>query len=59
MVTPRTGKTGWASGHFYVRVRQDVIWLLTLYPKNIAENIPQHVLRQIRKEVDDEKGEDS
>jgi len=27
--------------------------MLTMYPKNVAENIPAHVLRQIRKEVDD------
>jgi hypothetical protein len=27
--------------------------LLTMYPKNVAENIPAHVLRQIRKEVED------
>jgi hypothetical protein len=32
---------------------EGVIWMLTIYPKNVAENIPAHVLRQIRKEVDD------
>ena len=25
------------------------------YPKNVAENIPSHILRQIKKEIDDEK----
>ena len=30
-----------------------VIWMLTMYSKNVAENIPAHVLRQIRKEVED------
>ena len=30
-----------------------VIWMLTMYPKNVAENIPAHVLRQIQKEVED------
>jgi hypothetical protein len=30
-----------------------VIWMLTMYPKNVADNIPAHVLRQIRKEVED------
>jgi len=24
-----------------------------MYPKNVAENIPAHILRQIRKEIDD------
>ena len=27
--------------------------MLTLYPKNVAENIPADVLRQIEDEVDD------
>jgi hypothetical protein len=27
--------------------------MLTLYPKNVAENIPAHVLRQIKDEVDE------
>lgn len=38
---------------YFSRRAQDVIWMLTIYPKNVAENIPGHVLRQIRKEVDD------
>jgi hypothetical protein len=36
-----------------VRPAQGVIWMLTMYPKSAADNIPAHVLRQIRKEVDD------
>jgi hypothetical protein len=27
-------------------------WMLTMYPKNVADKIPAHVLRAIRKEVD-------
>jgi hypothetical protein len=30
-----------------------------LYPKNVAKNIPSHVLRQIKKEIDDEKDKSS
>lgn len=56
---PGRGKRGGLRVIYYVKVRQDIIWLLTLYPKNVADNIPQHILRQIRKEVDDEKSEDS
>lgn len=52
----RRGKRGGLRVIYYVRTRRDEIWLLTLYPKNVAENIPAHVLRQIRKEVDDEEG---
>jgi hypothetical protein len=38
---------------YYVRHANGVIWMLTMYPKNAAENISAHVLRQIKKEVDD------
>ena len=38
---------------YYVRRAHGVIWMLTMYPKNVAENIPAHVLRQIAKEVED------
>ena len=37
---------------YYVRRVHGVIWMLTMYPKNVAENIPAHVLRQIREEVE-------
>jgi putative component of toxin-antitoxin plasmid stabilization module len=37
---------------YFARAAQGVIWMLTIYPKNVAENIPAHVLRQIRKEVE-------
>lgn len=49
------GKRGGLRVVYYVRLKQDEIWLLTLYPKNVAENIPSHVLRQIKQEIDDEK----
>jgi len=26
--------------------------MLTLYPKNVAENIPAHVVKQIKDEID-------
>lgn len=43
-----------AIGSFnFARLAQAHIWMLTIYPKNVAENIPAHVLRQIRKEIDD------
>jgi hypothetical protein len=28
------------------------IWMLTLYPKNVAENISARVLKQIKEEID-------
>lgn len=47
------GKSGGYRVIYFVRPAQGVIWMLTIYPKNVAENIPAHVLRQIRKEVGD------
>ena len=47
------GKRGGYRVIYFAKVAQGVIWMLTIYPKNVAENIPAHVLRQIRKEVDD------
>jgi mRNA-degrading endonuclease RelE of RelBE toxin-antitoxin system len=47
------GKRGGHRIIYYVRRTHGVIWMLTMYPKNVAENIPTHVLRQIRKEVED------
>jgi mRNA-degrading endonuclease RelE of RelBE toxin-antitoxin system len=51
---PGRGKRGGYRIIYYVRRAHGVIWLLTMYPKNVAENIPAHVLRQIRKEVEDD-----
>jgi|SRR6266850_3648736 len=53
------GKRGGLRVIYYARIKQDEIWLLTLYPKNVAENIPSHVRRQIKKEIDDEKDKNS
>ncbi len=50
---PGRGKRGGYRIVYYVRRAYGVIWMLTMYPKNVAENIPAHVLRQIRKEVED------
>ena len=50
---PGRGKRGGYRVIYYVRRPHGVIWMLTMYPKNVAENIPAHVLRQIAKEVED------
>ena len=49
---PGRGKRGGLRVIYYVRSRQGLIWMLTLYPKNVAENIPAHVLNQIRQEIE-------
>jgi len=37
---------------YYAKIREGVIWMLTIYAKNVAENIPAHVLRKIKEEFD-------
>jgi hypothetical protein len=48
------GKRGGLRVIYYVRTRAGVIWMLTVYAKGVTESIPAHVLRQIRKEIEDE-----
>jgi hypothetical protein len=50
---PGRGKRGGYRVIYYLKPARNVIWMLTLYPKNVAENIPAGVLRAIRKEVED------
>jgi len=50
---PGRGKRGGYRVIYYVRRAHGVIWMLTMYPKNVSENISAHVLRQIAKEVED------
>ena len=51
---PGRGKRSGLRVIYYVRSFKGVIWMLTTYPKNVAENIPTHVLRAIRREIEDE-----
>ena len=37
----------------FLRPERRVIWMLTQYPKNVADNIPAHVLKQVREEIED------
>jgi mRNA-degrading endonuclease RelE of RelBE toxin-antitoxin system len=50
---PGRAKQGGYRVIYYVRRVHGVIWMLAMYPKSVADNIPAHVLRQIRKEVED------
>lgn len=46
------GKRGGLRLIYYLQTREGQIWMLTLYAKNVAENIPAHVLRRIKEEID-------
>ncbi len=50
---PGRGKRGGYRVIYLPRIAERVIWMLTMYPKNVAESFPIHVLRQIRREVED------
>jgi hypothetical protein len=51
---PGRGKRGGYRVIYYPKVAQGIIWMLTIYPKNVADAIPAKVLRKIRKEVESE-----
>ena len=51
---PGRGKRGGYRVIYYVRRPKGIIWMLTMYPKNVADSIPAHVLREIREELGDE-----
>jgi len=48
------GKSGGVRVIYYFKKQDDEIWLLTIYSKNETENIPAHILRQIRKEIEND-----
>jgi hypothetical protein len=39
---------------YFLRLRHDEIWMLTLYAKNVSDTIPAKVLKKIREEIDAE-----
>jgi mRNA-degrading endonuclease RelE of RelBE toxin-antitoxin system len=51
---PGRGKRGGFRVIYYVKPARNVIWMLTMYPKNVADTIPAAVLRKIREELENE-----
>ena len=49
---PGRGKRGGIRVIYYVKASEGVIWMLTVYAKNEEGNIPAHVLRKIKEELD-------
>ena len=52
----RESRRGTGGGYrviYYPKVAAGVIWMLTIYPKSVADAIPAHVLKEIRSEVED------
>jgi mRNA-degrading endonuclease RelE of RelBE toxin-antitoxin system len=46
------GKRGGVRVIYYARSRQGEIWMLTLCAKNVSDNIPAHILKKIKEEID-------
>ncbi len=46
------GKRGGVRVVYYARIQQGQIWMLTVYAKNVSDNIPGHVLKRIKEEID-------
>ena len=46
------GKSGGYRVIYFATIEQGEIWMLTMYPKNVQENISAKVLRQIRQEIE-------
>jgi hypothetical protein len=48
------GKRGGLRVIYFLRRRNDEVWMLTLYAKNVADNIPSKVLKKIKEAIDGE-----
>ncbi|MEL6300004.1 MAG: transcriptional regulator [Pseudomonadota bacterium] len=51
---PGRGKRGGYRVIYFLRKPKGVVWMLTMYPKNVADSIPAHVLKQIREEIEND-----
>jgi hypothetical protein len=49
---PGRGKQGGMRVIYFLRMTRDEVWLLTLYPKNVSDNISATLLRKIRESID-------
>jgi hypothetical protein len=47
-----TGKRGGARVIYFLRTKQEEIWLLVIYSKSIQGNIPGHLLKGIREVIE-------
>ncbi len=48
-----SGKRGGVRVIYYNRLANGEIWLLLIYAKSARENIPAHLLRAIKEEIED------
>lgn len=51
--TGRGKRGGYRVIYFHKSIAQ-TFWMLTMYPKNVRDDIPARILRQIREEIENE-----
>lgn len=49
-----TGKSGGVRVIYFTKLANGEIWLLVIYSKVVKENIPAHILKQIREVLENE-----
>src|SRR6516164_398656 len=49
---PGRGKRGGYRVIYYLKTDQGVIWMLSMYPKNLRKDIPAKLLRDIRRVIE-------
>ena len=48
------GKQGGARVIYFVMTDEEALCMLLIYPKSAKDNIPGHILKQVRKEIEDD-----
>ena len=51
------GKRGGLRVIYFLRLARGEIWMLSLYGKNVRENVPAHLLKQMRGSIENAKDE--
>lgn len=51
------GKRGGLRIIYYLRLSRGQIWMLTLYSKNVRDDIPANVLKAMKEAIEDAKGD--
>jgi hypothetical protein len=49
---PGMGKRGGSRAIYFVRPSAGELWMLVAYAKNVKGNIPAHILREIKRELE-------
>ncbi len=51
------GKRGGLRVVYFLRLAHGQIWMLTIYGKNVSENVPAHVLKSMKEVIDHAKND--